>query len=141
MNSDSKLFAVGWYPFAATGLPTDIQQAAYGNASNLPSVVHIPNLDTILLGTSPRGRCVGCRTRWVVGHVCSPNRKRTCTSPHTASGWQRHLSWDGCTVDMSSGAGIQPTDWCPGLQTYISLISSLVDPQRSSHAWTATSLL
>ena len=82
MNSDSKLFAVGWYPFAATGLPTDIQQAAYGNASNLPSVVHIPNLDTVLLGTTPRGRCVGCRTRWVVGHVCSPNRKRTCTSPH-----------------------------------------------------------
>lgn len=42
------------YPFSADGLPEAIKNSAFKDGS-IPTVVNIPDLDTMLVGTSPRG--------------------------------------------------------------------------------------
>lgn len=46
------------YPFSAAGLPEAIKNSAFKDGS-IPTVVNIPDLDTILAGTSPRGSISG----------------------------------------------------------------------------------
>ena len=46
------------YPFSAAGLPDAIKNSAFKDGS-IPTVVNIPDLDTILAGTSPRGSISG----------------------------------------------------------------------------------
>ena len=51
---DPNLPYIEVYPFSADGLPEIIKRAAFRDGS-LPTVVNIPELHTVLNGTSPRG--------------------------------------------------------------------------------------
>ena len=55
-------FLARWYPFAATDLPDGLKHAAFGSHS-MPTIVNIPELHTVLTGTSPRGHIVSSEDR------------------------------------------------------------------------------
>ena len=61
----SGLYAL--YPFSADDLPECIKEYAYGDLSTVPVIVHIPELENDLLGTSPRGAVWPWdHARWIV---------------------------------------------------------------------------